>query len=271
MKNSFPFLHSSHFFRSISVKKVSIAAALTMLSASNAMAFSEEKFHTAFTQLVSVAPANQQQRIENAVNAWLHQDYINSLQQAEIDASARADANTNLAALETFRQLLAQDPGNALLMSYTGAATAKAAQYRGTHQEKMQLVNNGMSLLDQALQAVDTGKGDRMGGNTADTGVIAMHGKVPVRLEVRFVAANTFLALPPSLHQHARGGELLETILNDTGFAQAGINFQGAVWMQAAVLAVQQHRDGDARHWLNQILEQKAPQTDKATAMLQTF
>ena len=268
MKNSF------HFLRSISLKKVSVAAALTMLSASSAMAFSEEKFHTAFTQLVSVAPTNQQQRIENAVNAWLHQDYINSLQQAEIDAAARTNANADLTALETFRQLLAQEPGNVLLMSYTGAATAKAAQYKVTHQEKMQVVNNGMSMLEQALQAVDAGNagnGDRMSGSTADTGSIAMHGKVPVRLEVRFVAANTFLALPPSLHQHEHGGALLETVLNDAGFAQAGIDFQGAVWMQAAVLAAQQHRDSDARHWLNQILEQKAPQTDKAKAMLQTL
>ena len=261
--------HHFNFFHNMTGKKVSLAAALTFLSVTNAMAFSEEQFHTAATQLASVTPISQQQKAENAVSAWLHQDYINSLQQAEIDATPTTNAAADLAALATFRQLLAQEPGNPLLLSYTGAATAKAAQYKTSREEKIQAVTSGMVMLERALKSVGSkaGTADTMTHNSQ----LAMHGAVPVSLEVRFVAANTFLALPSSLHQHAQGGKLLDGILNDEEFARSGIAFRGAVWMQAATQAAKQHRDLDAKHWLNQILEQQAPQTEKAKAMLQTL
>ncbi|MFZ6710149.1 hypothetical protein [Undibacterium sp. TC9W] len=241
-----------NLFTTTTIKTVLLAAGIATL-ASNAMAFSETEFKTAVKQLVSTPTISQEQYVANAVTAWLNQDYINSLSQAEIDASRTA----NQQAANTFSNLLKQEPGNPLLMSYAGAATAKSSLDKFAKGEKTTALEDGTAMVEQALQLADNSP--------------AMHGSVPVALEVRFVAASTYLAVPKIMNRHDKGEQLLKDVIDAQQFAQTDVNFRGAVWMRAATLAVEKNRADEAKKYLNEIVKNNAQQAQKAAQLLQTF
>lgn len=237
----------------IKAKQVLVAISIAVASTGNALAFSETEFKTAFKQLVATPYVSQEQYAANAVSAWLNQDYINSLGQAEIDAAR----NASEAAATSFNQLLKQEPGNPLLLSYAGAATAKSSLAKIAKGEKTTALEDGTAMVEQALQ---------LAGSNKD-----MHGSVPVALEVRFVAASTFLAVPTVMNRNQQGQQLLKDVLDDQQFAQASVNFRGAVWMRAASLAAEQHRNEEARKYLNEVLKSNAPQSATAAQLLQSL
>ncbi len=140
-------------------------------------------------------------------------------------------------------------------MSYAGAATAKSSLEKIAISDKTKALENGTALVEQALQ---------LAGNSQ-----AMHGTVPVAMEVRFVAASTFLAVPPVMNRKQQGEQLLNEVLDAQQFAQTDLNFRGAVWLRAATLAMEQQRADDAKKYLNEILKNNAPQSRKATELLQ--
>lgn len=232
-------------------KKLVFAASLAIFSASNAMAFSETEFRTAVKQLVASSNVSQDQYVANAVSTWLNQDYVNSVGQAEIDAARQASQH----AASSFNNLLKQEPGNPLLMSYAGAATAKSSLEKAVKGDKTAALEDGTAMVEQALQLV---------GNNQ-----AMHGSIPVALEVRFVAASTFLAVPRVMNRKQQGEQLLNEVLNAPQFAQTDLNFRGAVWLRAATLAMEQQRADDAKKFLTEILNNNAPQSRSATELLQ--
>jgi tetratricopeptide (TPR) repeat protein len=242
-----------NLFTTTTIKTVLLAAGIATLAASNAMAFSETEFKTAVKQLVSTPTISQEQYVANAVTAWLNQDYINSLAQAEIDASRTA----NQQAANTFSNLLKQEPGNPLLMSYAGAATAKSSLDKFAKGEKTTALENGTAMVEQALQLADNSP--------------AMHGSVPVALEVRFVAASTYLAVPKIMNRQDKGEQLLKDVIDAQQFAQTDVNFRGAVWMRAATLAAEKNQTNEAKKYLNEIVKNNAPQAQKATQLLQTL
>ncbi|MFZ6757397.1 hypothetical protein ACO0K9_09245 [Undibacterium sp. Ji50W] len=234
-------------------KKLVLAASLAIISASNAMAFSETEFRAAVKQLVaSPNPGiNQDQYVANAVSSWLNQDYVNSVGQVEIDAARQASQH----AASSFNSLLKQEPGNPLLMSYAGAATAKSSLEKIAKAEKTTALEDGTAMVEQALQLASNSQ--------------AMHGSVPVALEVRFVAASTFLAVPRVMNRKQQGEQLLKEVLDAQQFAQTDLNFRGAVWLRAATLAVEQQLTDDAKKFLTEILKNNAPQSRSATELLQ--
>lgn len=242
-----------NLFTATTIKTVLLAAGIATLTAGNAMAFSETEFKTAVTQLVSTPNISQEQYVANAVTAWLNQDYINSLAQAEIDARRTA----NLQTARSFNNLLQQEPGNPLLMSYAGAATAKSSLDKFATAEKITALQNGTAMVEQALQLADHSQ--------------AMHGSVPVALEVRFVAASTYLAVPKVMNRHDKGEQLLKDVIDARQFAQTDVNFRGAVWMRAATLAAEKNQADEAKKYLNEIVKNNAPQAVKATQLLQTL
>lgn len=242
-----------NFITTTTIKNMLLAAGIATLSASNAMAFSETEFKTAVKQLVSTPNINQEQYAANAVSAWLNQNYINSLAQAEIDASKIA----NQQAASTFNNLLKQEPGNPLLMSYAGAATAKSSLDKFAKGEKNTALEDGTAMVEQAL---------RLASNSE-----AMHGSIPVALEVRFVAASTYLAVPKFMNRHEKGGQLLKDVIDAQQFAQTDVGFRGAVWLRAATLAAEKNRADEAKKYLNEILKNNAPQAQKAAQLLQTL
>jgi hypothetical protein len=120
----------------------------------------------------------------------------------------------------------------------------------------MGFAEDGMALLDKSLAML-----------TPAHDAPIQHG-TPGSLEVRFVAANAFLAVPPFMNRAARGSKLLNEVLASPLFEKAPLPFQGNVWMRAAALAAKEQRTDDAQRYLNEVISRNAPQAEKARALL---
>ena len=159
-------------------------------------------------------------------------------------------------AAESFAALLKKEPTNPLLMAYSGSATSSLATTTSLPWKKMSFAEEGLAMLDKALQLV--------GASDASE----MHGTTPVLLEVKFTASNTFLAVPGFMNRGPRGEKLLAEVLAHKQFEQAPLGFRGAVWMRAARLAHEQKRNEDEKRFLNEVIKNSAPQAEGAKAML---
>lgn len=160
---------------------------------------------------------------------------------------------------DTFSALLKSEPGNPVLMAYAGATTAMQATTTWLPWKKMSYAEDGMALLDKALAML-----------TAAHNAPLQH-DTPAVLEVRFVAANTFLAVPGFMNRGARGAKLLNEILSSPLLAASPLSFQGDVWLAGAALAAKEKRMDDARKYLNQVIQAKAPQSEVARAQLKAL
>jgi hypothetical protein len=159
-------------------------------------------------------------------------------------------------AADEFEALLKAEPANPVLMAYAGAAGAMRAGTTMMPWKKMGYAEDGMALLDKSLAML-----------TPAHDAPIQHG-TPGSLEVRFVAASAFLAVPPFMNRAARGAKLLDDVLASPLFAKAPLPFQGNVWMRAAALATKEQRTTDAQRFLNEVISRNAPQAEKARALL---
>lgn len=213
----------------LSRKKIIITAFLLMLklcltltffslTSGKAMAFSESQFQVAFLQFSSASGAEER-------------------------------------AAESFTALLKKEPSNSLLMAYLGAATSRLAAVASWPWKKMSYAEEGMAMLDKALQLAAVAETE-------------MHGTIPVAIEVKFVAANTFLAVPGFMNRGPRGAKLLSEVIEHKQFNQTALGFRGAVWIRAARLALEQKRNEDAKRYLNAVIQSGAPQVEAAKGLL---
>ncbi|MEI6803830.1 MAG: hypothetical protein WCK83_11765 [Burkholderiales bacterium] len=162
-------------------------------------------------------------------------------------------------AAEQFTALLRQEPTNPALMAYAGAATAMQANTTWLPWKKMRFAEDGMALQDKALTLL-----------TPAHNAPLQH-QVPAVLEVRFVVANTFLAVPGFMNRAARGAKLLSDVVTSPLLATAPLSFRGDVWLRAAQHAVQDKQPQQARALLQQIIDANAPQAQAARAQLQAL
>lgn len=158
--------------------------------------------------------------------------------------------------VEAFGALLQAEPGNPVLLAYAGAATSMRATTTWLPWKKMRYAEDGMALQDKALALL----------NSTHDGVLQRG--VPASLEVRFVAANTFLAVPGFMNRGARGTKLLNEVLSSPLLATAPLGFRGNVWMKAANVAAKDKRTDEARKHLNLVVQANAPQAEAARAQL---
>lgn len=159
-------------------------------------------------------------------------------------------------AAEAFDALLQAEPGNPVLMAYAGSSTALQATRTLLPWKKMSYAEDGLAQIDKALAIL----------KPQDDAAIE-HG-TPGSLEVRYVAAVTFLAVPGFMNRAARGSKLLNEVLASPLFATAPLLFRGTVWMRAATLALKEGRAADAQRYLNQVIAGNAPQAAAARALL---
>lgn len=129
------------------------------------------------------------------------------------------------ASVEQFSKLLTAEPGNPLLMAYTGAATALRARAAMLPWKKMSHAEDGLAQIDKALQLLQPQHDQQKQRGTA------------LSLETRLVAATTFLALPSMFNRQARGAKLLAEVQASPLFAQSPEGFQAAVRARAEKLA----------------------------------
>lgn len=172
-----------------------------------------------------------------------------------ISASA-GDRSVAGPAADEFDALLQAEPANPVLMAYAGAAGAMRARTTLLPWKKLGYAEDGLALLDKALAML-----------TPAHDAPIQH-RTPGALEVRFVAANAFLAVPSFMNRAARGARLLDEVLASPLFDAAPLPFRGTVWMRAAALARQQQRSADAQRYLNEVISRHAPQADEARALL---
>ena len=177
-----------------------------------------------------------------------YQQFTQAVQGRE---SAIADA------VASFEALLRQEPANPVLLAYHGAATSMQATTTWMPWKKMRYAEDGMAELDKALAML-----------TAQHDTPLQH-EVPAVLEVRFVAANTFLAVPGFMNRGARGHSLLQQVADSTLLARAPLGFRGDVWMKAATVAEQDKQPDKARRYLQAVIDAQAPQAVAARARLQ--
>jgi hypothetical protein len=171
-------------------------------------------------------------------------------------SASNGDKSATEPAAEEFEALRKAEPANPVLMAYAGATTAMRAGTTALPWKKMGYAEDGLAVLDKSLAML-----------TPAHDAPIQHG-TPGSLEVRFVAANTFLAVPGFMNRGARGIKLLNEVLASPLFATAPLAFQGTVWMRAAALATQEQRPTDAERYLNEVISRNAPQADKARTML---
>ena len=155
-----------------------------------------------------------------------------------------------------FDALLEAEPANPVLLAYVGASTAMKAGATLGPWKKMGYAEDGLAQIDKALAML-----------TPAHDAPVQHG-TPGALEVKFIAANTFLAVPGFMNRGARGTKLLNEVLASPLFASAPLPFKGQVWMRAAALATQEQRAPDAKRYLNEVISQGAPQAEVAKAKL---
>ena len=160
---------------------------------------------------------------------------------------------------EAFTVLLKSEPTNPVLMAYAGAATSMKANTTWLPWKKMSYAEDGLAMLDKAL-AMLTPAHDAV-----------LQNKLPAVLEVRFVAANTFLAVPGFMNRGARGAKLLNEVLSSPLLAASPLQFRGDVWLAGASLAAKEKRPDDARKYLNQVIQSSAPQAEAARVQLKAL
>ena len=112
-------------------------------------------------------------------------------------------------AAEAFAALSQAEPGNAVLLAYRGAATAMLAKTMWMPWKKMRQAEDGLAMLDKSLAMLATGQPGLSPSGAATT------------LEVQYVAARTFLAVPTLMHRHEQGMRLLAQVLAHPQLAAA--------------------------------------------------
>lgn len=145
------------------------------------------------------------------------QDAFVHFTQAQTGDSAAIEKSA-----EEFAALLRSEPTNPVLMAYAGATLSMRATTTFLPWKKMAFAEDGLALLDKALALL-----------TPAHNAVLQNG-TPGTLEVRFVAANTFLAVPGFMNRGARGAKLLEEVEHSPLLGQAPPAFQDAVHQRVA-------------------------------------
>jgi hypothetical protein len=181
-------------------------------------------------------------------------EFENAYQLFASASSGRSSAVDKAA--DAFESLRRAEPGNPVVLAYAGASTALKATTTMLPWKKMSYAEDGLAQLDKALAML------------APPHDLPLQHHVPGSLEVKFIAANTFLAVPSFMHRGARGAKLLEQVLASPLFMTAPLPFKGQVWMRAAKLATAEHRPADARRHLDAVIASGAPQAAAAKSRL---
>jgi tetratricopeptide (TPR) repeat protein len=181
--------------------------------------------------------------------------------QAFIDAQAlferglRGSEKDNEAASERFKTLTEQEPGNPLFLAYYGSTFTLMARDALMPWKKMRLGEQGLELIDKALRQL-TPEHDQQ-----------MFRSVPVSIETRMVAINTFLKVPDMFyHRFEAGRALLAKTMASPVFASAGAPIQARYHFQAAAIAEAQKKKDEERDHLKRVLELDPASADAPAA-----
>jgi hypothetical protein len=160
-------------------------------------------------------------------------------------------------AAQRFEQLLQAEPADPVLLAYAGAAVSLKARGTLLPWKKMAYAEDGLARVDKALALLQPAHD------------LPLYQGAASSLQTRFVAASTFLAMPPMLQREARGQRLLNEVLASPLLAKAPLPFQGAVWLRAGQQALKDKQPDAARRWFGEVVSHQAPQAAAARSALQ--
>jgi len=155
-----------------------------------------------------------------------------------------------------FAALLKAEPANPVLLAYSGTTLAMKANTTWLPWKKMAYAEDGMAMLDKALLLLTPAHDAPLQHAT------------PGSLEVKLLAAKTFLAVPGFMNKRARGVKLVEELVASPLLSQAPIGFQGMVWLTAGELAAQDSRVAEAQTRFKKVVALNAPQAAAARTKL---
>lgn len=162
-------------------------------------------------------------------------------------------------AASQFGKLQAAAPTDPVLRAYAGAATSMRATTTMLPWKKMGYAEDGLALIDKALAQLTP-------AHDAPS-----HQGVPAVLSVKYVAANTFLALPSMFNRGERGHKLLDEVLKSPLFEAAPAGFKASVWLRAGQQAVTDQQPAQARQWYEKAAASGTPQAAVARSRLQAL
>ncbi len=137
--------------------------------------------------------------------------------QAVFLKAADGDKSAVEGAADAFAALLKAEPANPVLMVYSGAATSMKATTTFLPWKMMAHAEEGLAQIDKALALLTPAHNAPLQRGT------------PAVLEVKLVAANTFMAVPGFMNRKERGERLLKEVLTSPLLASAPAEFQASV------------------------------------------
>jgi len=174
-------------------------------------------------------------------------------------AGNSGDSSAVEAAADAFNALLKAEPSHPVLMAYAGAAMSMKATTTFLPWRKMGFAEDGLAQIDKALSLLTPTHDNLLVRGT------------PAPLEVKFVAANTFLAVPGFMKRGARGAKLLAEVQASPLFAGSPLPFKADVWMRAADQALNDQQPQEARRLLGEVVASHAPQAEAAKTKLKAI
>ncbi|MEY4980074.1 MAG: hypothetical protein RLZZ352_2344 [Pseudomonadota bacterium] len=137
--------------------------------------------------------------------------------QAVFLKAAEGDKSAVDRAADAFAALLKADPTNPVLLAYSGSATSMKATTTWLPWKMMRHAEDGLAQIDKALALLTPAHNAPLQRGT------------PAVLEVKLVAANTFMAVPGFMNRKERGERLLKDVLTSPLLAGAPAEFQASV------------------------------------------
>jgi len=174
--------------------------------------------------------------------------------QAAFERGLRGSESDNDDAATQFQRLSQAEPGNPLYLAYFGSSLAIKARDAWLPWKKLKFGEQGLEQIDKALKRL-TPEHDKV-----------TPGKVPVSIETRLVAVETYLKVPDQFfHRYDSGKALLAETLKNPAFAQSPPQVQARFHWQAAVVAKRDAQPVEERTQLTRALELD-PQSSRAAA-----
>lgn len=164
--------------------------------------------------------------------------------QASFERGLRGSESDNEAAAEQFKRLSETETGNPLYLAYYGSTFTVKARDAWLPWKKLKLGEQGLDLIDKALKRL-TPEHDKL-----------VLRKVPVGIETRLVAINTFFQVPDRFfHRYESGKALLAETMKNPAFAQSPPQIQARFYSQTALVAQKEGRKADETAQLKRVLE----------------
>jgi hypothetical protein len=124
-------------------------------------------------------------------------------------------------AADQFAALVKSEPSNPAIIAYHGAAITMRARDAWFPWTKMSYSEEGLAEIDRALVFIKPQHETTLTGG------------VPTAMQAKFVAANTFLAVPSFMNRHAQGEKLLNEVLAMPSLTTSPAPFRKAVYGSA--------------------------------------